>query len=123
MFILLCSPHSFLLIELLTTSLILISFFFFFSVALSLKSPTRGVSINYCIVLLQITLLYRLAVTLFGKNSDTEESVVDVVSVILSTEPILKFVMYLNCTFYHFCILKSIRLIADLSCNSLPDHN
>ena len=50
MFILLCSPHSFLLIELLTTSLILISFFFFL-VALSLKSPTRGVSINYCIVL------------------------------------------------------------------------
>ena len=30
MFILLCSPHSFFLIELLTTSLILISFFFFF---------------------------------------------------------------------------------------------
>ena len=49
MFILLCSPHSFLLIELLTTSLILISFFFL--VALSLKSPTRGVSLNYCIVL------------------------------------------------------------------------
>ena len=40
MFILLCSPHSFFLIELLTTSLILISFFFFlffFLVALSLK--------------------------------------------------------------------------------------
>ena len=52
MFILLCSPHSFLLIELLTTSLILISFFFFFFVvALPLKSPTRGVSINYGIVL------------------------------------------------------------------------
>ena len=50
MFILLCSPHSFVLIELLTTSLILISFFFFL-VALSLKSPTRGVLINYCIVL------------------------------------------------------------------------
>ena len=50
MFILLCSPHSFLVMELLTTSLILISFFFFF-VALSLKSPTRGVSINYRIVL------------------------------------------------------------------------
>ena len=49
MFILLCSPHSFLLIVLLTTSLILIRFFFL--VALSLKSPTRGVSINYCIVL------------------------------------------------------------------------
>ena len=50
MFILLCSPHSFLLIELLTPSLILISafFLFFFLVALSLKSPTRGVSINYC---------------------------------------------------------------------------
>ena len=50
MFILLCSPHSFLLIELLTPSLILISVFFL--VALSLKSPTRGMSINYCIVLL-----------------------------------------------------------------------
>ena len=50
MFILLCSLHSFFLIELLTTSLILISFFFFL-VALSLKSPTREVSINYCIVL------------------------------------------------------------------------
>ena len=49
MFILLCSPHSFLVMELLTTSLILISSFFF--VALSLKSPTRGVSINYRIVL------------------------------------------------------------------------
>ena len=50
MFILLCSQHSFLSIELLTTSLILISFFFLL-VALSLKSYARGVSINYCIVL------------------------------------------------------------------------
>ena len=59
MFILLCSPHSFFLIELLTTSLILIRFFlFFFLVALSLKSPTRGVSINYCIVLYCIKMCF-----------------------------------------------------------------
>ena len=49
MFILLCSPHSF---ELLTTSLILISFFFFFSRIVTEK-PHQG-SVNkllYCIVL------------------------------------------------------------------------
>ena len=50
MFILLCSPHSFLLIELLTTSLILISFFFSRIVT---EKPHQG-SVNkllYCIVL------------------------------------------------------------------------
>ena len=50
MFILLCSPHSFLLIELLTTSLILISFFFFSRIVT--EKPHQG-SVNkllYCIV-------------------------------------------------------------------------
>ena len=51
MFILLCSPHSFLLIELLTTSLILISFFFFSRIVT--EKPHQG-SVNkllHCIVL------------------------------------------------------------------------
>ena len=51
MFRLLCSPHSFHLIELLTTSLILISFFFSFSRIVTEK-PYQG-SVNkllYCIV-------------------------------------------------------------------------
>ena len=51
MFILLCSPHSFFLIELLTTSLILISFFFFSRIVT--ETPHQG-SVNkllyYCIV-------------------------------------------------------------------------
>ena len=50
MFILLCSPHSFLLIELLTTSLILMSFFLSRIVT---EKPHQG-SVNkllYCIVL------------------------------------------------------------------------
>ena len=49
MFILLCSPHSFVLIELLTTSLILISFFFFSRIVT--EKPHQG-SVNkllYCI--------------------------------------------------------------------------
>ena len=53
MFILLCSPHSFFLIELLTTSLILISFFFFFFSRIVTEKPHQG-SVNkllYCIVL------------------------------------------------------------------------
>ena len=49
MFILLCSPHSFLLIELLTTSLILISFFF--SRIVTEKPHQGGVNklLYYCI--------------------------------------------------------------------------
>ena len=52
MFILLCSPHSFLLIELLTTSFILICFFVFFFSRIVTEKPRQG-SVNkllYCIV-------------------------------------------------------------------------
>ena len=61
MFILLCSPHSFFLIELLTTSLILISFFFFSRIVT--EKPHQG-SVNkllYCIVLYMMQILAHLS--------------------------------------------------------------
>ena len=73
MFILLCSPHSFLLIELLTTSLILISFFFFFYSRIVTEKPHQG-SVNkllYCIVL-PINRQLKLTVVGGGGNWDRE---------------------------------------------------
>ena len=61
MFILLCSPHSFLLIEWLTTSLILIIIIIFL-VALSMKKPHQG-SVNkllYCNELIRYSYLPQL---------------------------------------------------------------
>ena len=72
MFILLSSPHSFLLIELLTTSLILISFVLFFYSRIVTEKLHQG-SVNkllYCIVL---PINRQLKLTVVGGGTGTEK--------------------------------------------------